>query len=241
MAIGAVGVKAVDGQKSASAVNVPTWVFKAVADDTRANKLSNQGVALLKGGDPRGALRLFEQALALPAEKGTDKSALINRMGVAYNRLGDHAKAIQQFDRASDGGKYPPATYNKAVSTLKAAIADSGQWDAFTKDKASVDVSKLDKTEVKLAVELLAEAVDANGEFFTKMAREDTDWAPLLQVPALREVIGLEKLPATNGASPTSAFASTTAQQPPAQDATKRAEDQKWYGKNQKGLGFETS
>ena len=241
MGIGAVGVKAVDGQKGANAVNVPTWVFKPVTDDTRANKLSNQGLALLKSGDNRGALRLFEQALALPLEKGTDRPALLNRMGVAYNRLGDQAKAIAQFDRASDGGKYPPATYNKAVSTLKAAIADSGQWDAFTKDKGSIDVSKLDKTEVKLAVALLAEAVDANGEFFTKMARADTDWAPLMKLPELRELIGLERLPGTTGASATSAFANGTLQQPPAQDAAKRAEEQKSYARSQKGLGFETS
>ena len=238
MAIASVGVKQVDSQRAATGVSVPTWVFKPVADDTRANRMSNQAVQLLKSGDPRGALRLLDEALALPAEKGTDLAALQNRKGVAYNRLGEHTKAIAQFDLASAQGAYPPAVYNKAVSSLKSAIADSGQWEAFSADKASVDPSKLDGARVAQALDLLKQAVGANGEFFSKMAREDTDWSPLLQLPALRELIGLEPMQATT-ASVASTFAAGGTP-PAADDPAKRAEDAKWYGANQKGLGFET-
>ncbi len=237
MSLAPIKAKGVDTNAKPGGAQVPTWLFKAVPDDTRANRMSNQAVAMLKNGDARGALQLLEQAAKLPGEKGTDAAALQNRIGVAWNRLGEHDKALAAFDKA--GEKYPPALYNKAVSTLKAAIAESGQWEAFTANKGSVSLELLDPKELDKAVDLLGKAVGSNRELFSKMAREDGDWAPLLESPKFRALAGLEPLKkgqTVTGASGASGYAAGQAVAPP-----KREEEQKAYVKAQRGLGFETS
>src|SRR5207244_6261037 len=134
-----------------------------VPNDTQANRESNQAVALLKDGNPQAALDLIRHALTLPKDDATDTAALYNRAGVSLNRLGDQTAAIEMFRKAGS----PPATYNEGVSTLKVAIAQSGQLEAFTKDKASVDASRLDPSAVAQSLALLQKAVSANGEVFT--------------------------------------------------------------------------
>src|SRR5258706_2379539 len=85
---------------TAKAPEVPTWVFKPVANDTAANRESNQAVQLMKDGKPGEALKLLAHALALPKEDATDTAALYNRSGVALNRMGDQAGAIAMFQKA---------------------------------------------------------------------------------------------------------------------------------------------
>ncbi len=205
MSISPAGPKTVENSRPpiSAGVVVPTWVLKAVPDDSQANKWSNEGVELLKQGKPKEALVLFERALAQPKDERTDRASLLNRKGVALSRLGDQPQAIINFAQSG----LPNAIYNEGVSTLKIAIADSGQLDAYKADRASIDPNKLDATKVDYALNSLKRAVLTNNGFFSELAKGDADWAPLANIPTFRALVGLPALPATSvGASGQSAF-----------------------------------
>jgi len=224
--------------RSAQTDEVPTWVFVPLG--MKAGRLPPHILQRLKSGDTDGALKLLGEALKKPGLGALDTAVLHNGVGVALNRQGKHEEAIAAFDRA--GEQYPPATYNKAVSTLKAAIAESGQWEAFTKNKGSVSLELLDAKQVDRAVELLGKAVGKNKEFFAKMAREDSDWAPLLELPRFRELAALEPLKKTHAVAGSAGTPGTSGYADgPATAPVKREEEQKAYARAQKSLGFETS
>jgi hypothetical protein len=228
------------GQPKSQAAAVPTWVFKAVPNDTEGNTLSNQAVDLLKQGNAGGAIELLKKALALNDTSGkTDVGTIFNRLGVAYNRLDDQGEALRQFQNAKTavfeqtGGGFPPASYNTGVSVLKQAIAESGQGANFKADKASVNPALLDPRAISTALESLGEAIKGNADMFKKMAREDTDWAPLVNDAKFRALVDL---PARVATTKDELAAPATAAK--GESAAQTAETQQWFGKNQKPVGY---
>ena len=66
------------------------------SDPTHIKALVNWGVALSRGGDPKGALPKFEQALA----RDPNHAWAMYNLGVALQRLGEHEIAIVQYKQA---------------------------------------------------------------------------------------------------------------------------------------------
>jgi tetratricopeptide (TPR) repeat protein len=65
-------------------------------DPQHLHALINWGAALSSGNKPEVALPIFQQALS----RDPNNVAALYNLGVAYQRLGQHAEAIEQYDRA---------------------------------------------------------------------------------------------------------------------------------------------
>jgi tetratricopeptide (TPR) repeat protein len=76
--------------------------------------LTNQGVVLLRRGDPDGARKLFLQVLEAAKEGGLGlkyEAACRYNLAVACNRLGDEAGAVRQFNEVVE--LMPSSIYGK--------------------------------------------------------------------------------------------------------------------------------
>jgi tetratricopeptide (TPR) repeat protein len=103
----------------------------SVARHTAASAKAGLGQLAYRRGDPRGAIRHLEDALAATSAEGPERPGIVDTLGRSYAMVGDLDRAVAVFDRALDVAtrQEDPVEIIRFSVLLAHALIDASDFD----------------------------------------------------------------------------------------------------------------